>query len=256
MAKYTDNADRYAEKHTGKFFWGRYDNKKHNQELDGQCVSTGKRYIGTMAKVKDWFKARGHAKDFGDTLVKQGLAKVVSSPKRGDLAIWKKDGGGYGHLAIVLSGNRVFEGNVGIAGTKSKTIVSNDGRSSWKVYANRVDPLNASWRVGSPTFYRLNGYKEVKKPAKSSVSTGIRIKAKGTAKVTVNKLNVRNSPDTKSKSTAVYKKGQKFTYDSYIVTNGYVWLSYVSYSRKRRYVAEGPFNGNKKDVYVKGGVSK
>lgn len=248
---YKDNADKYAKKHTGKFFWGRDNKGRHLAYLDGQCVSMVKRYIGTMAKVKDWYKARGHAKDFGDNLVRDGLAKKVSSPKRGDLAVWKKDGGGYGHVGVVLSGSRVFEGNVGLAGTKSKMV----GRL--RVYATRIDPLNANWRVGKPTFYRLKGYKEkVAKKKKPSIKTGVRIKAKGTARVSVNKLNVRSSPSAKGKPVATYKKGQKFNYDSYIIKNGYVWLSYLSYGNKRRYVAEGPFDGKKKTVYVKGGVSK
>lgn len=152
---YKDNADKYAKKHTGKFFWGRDNRGRHLKSLDGQCVSMVKRYIGTMAKVKDWYKARGNAKDFGDNLVRDGLAKRVSSPKRGDLAVWKKDGAGFGHVGVVLSGHRVFEGNVGIVGTKSK-VIAGVGR----VYATRIDPLNVSWRVGEPTFYRLKGYKE------------------------------------------------------------------------------------------------
>lgn len=80
--------------------------------------------------------------------------------------------------------------------------------------------------------------------------------AKGTAQVIVDTLNVRNSPDTNSNVVSQYSKGQTFNYDGFQVINGYVWLSYISYSGIRRFVAEGPANGNPKDVYVNGGVSK
>lgn len=79
---------------------------------------------------------------------------------------------------------------------------------------------------------------------------------KGTATVLVNALNVRDSPDAKKgRVVATYNKGEKFNYDGYIITNGYVWLSYISKSRERRYVAEGPYDNNSKNVWVKGGIS-
>lgn len=78
--------------------------------------------------------------------------------------------------------------------------------------------------------------------------------AKGTATVVVDTLNVRNEPSTSATVVATYGKGDKFNYDSFITTNGYVWLSYVSYSGQRRYVAEGPDDGKDDTVYVSGGV--
>ncbi|NQD39954.1 CHAP domain-containing protein [Glutamicibacter halophytocola] len=150
-----NNADVYANSRLGIFFTGQ------PAYLTGQCVSLVKWYIGDMCGVKDFQSARGHAKDFGDTLVRQGLATKVSSPKRGDLAVWKQDGGSYGHIGVVLSRKRVFEQNVAVAGTASKNVGGNI------VYASRIDPLDASWRKGSPTYYRLKGYKETStsKPA-------------------------------------------------------------------------------------------
>lgn len=79
--------------------------------------------------------------------------------------------------------------------------------------------------------------------------------AKGTATVIVPQLNVRNTPDTNSVVVAQYSKGQSFTYDGYCIKNGYVWLSYISNSGVRRYVAEGPYDGKKSTVFVRGGVS-
>jgi hypothetical protein len=81
-----------------------------------------------------------------------------------------------------------------------------------------------------------------------------RIAAKGTATVAVDALNVRNAPDKNSPSVAVYGYGQKINYDSYIITNGYVWLSYISSIGVRRYVADGPNDGKDDTTYVTGGV--
>lgn len=83
--------------------------------------------------------------------------------------------------------------------------------------------------------------------------TGL-VPRKGVATVLVDSLNVRNAPSTSAAIMAVYSKGQKFNYDAYQVTNGYVWLSYVSYSGVRRFVAEGPNDGNDGNVWVSGGV--
>lgn len=95
-------------------------------------------------------------------------------------------------------------------------------------------------------------YAEDYNPTPASPS---RIARKGTFHVTVEMLNVRDSPDTKKgKIVATYKKNGSFNYDSYIVINGYVWLSYVSDTNQRRYVAEGPYDGNPKNVYGTGGV--
>lgn len=74
----------------------------------------------------------------------------------------------------------------------------------------------------------------------------------GKATVTCDVLNVRDKQSTAGKVVATYKRGQSFNYDSYIDANGYRWLSYVSWSGKRRYVAQRTSNG--KTVYVKGGV--
>ena len=51
---------------------------------------------------------------------------------------------------------------------------------------------------------------------------------------------------------AQYSAGQTFNYDSWVIANGYYWLSYVSYSGVRRYVAEATTSGSV--VYVRGGV--
>jgi hypothetical protein len=73
--------------------------------------------------------------------------------------------------------------------------------------------------------------------------------------VLVATLHVRAAPTTDSEIVASYSQGETFNYDNFTVQNGYVWLSYIGGSGIRRFVAEGPDDGNSSDVYVSGGVS-
>ena len=51
----------------------------------------------------------------------------------------------------------------------------------------------------------------------------------------------------------VYTPGMNFNYDSYVDANGVRFLSYISYSKVRRYVAQQTLDGT--TVYVSGGVA-
>lgn len=55
--------------------------------------------------------------------------------------------------------------------------------------------------------------------------------------VGVDKLNIRNAPSTDAEIVGTYEKGEEFDYMEFCNANGYEWLSYVSYSGERRYVA-------------------
>lgn len=53
--------------------------------------------------------------------------------------------------------------------------------------------------------------------------------------------HVRSEPSLNGEIVATYSKGQVINYDSYCITNGHVWISYIGASGKRRYVATGEF---------------
>jgi len=55
--------------------------------------------------------------------------------------------------------------------------------------------------------------------------------------VKVDALNVRSEPSTDSEVVATYSYDEEFNYTEYCYTNGYEWLSYISHSGERRYVA-------------------
>lgn len=147
MAQVADNADIYANNRLNKFFPGVI------PELDGQCVSLVKWFMQEMSEVPNPQAARGDARYVGKTLVAQGHAVEVpySQRRRGDIICYEY--GTYGHIGVVLSGDRTFEQNVNWAGVDSKIV---DGA---RVYASRIGSLNESWRHDQH-IYRLNTYKE------------------------------------------------------------------------------------------------
>ena len=148
------NAQDWASQRIGIFFpAGESDNSQGY--LTGQCVSLIKWFLAEMCeKVPSPFAARGHAKDFGEALVAQGIADRVGDLKRGDILVWPYDGGGYGHIGVYMGDGTVFEENVAASGQRT----ANFGAGI--VYAADVDPLNAGWRIGGYNIYRVRTYVE------------------------------------------------------------------------------------------------
>lgn len=158
MAQVAINADEYAKARLNKFFPGIV------PSLDGQCVSLTKGFMQDMSSVPNPQAARGDARHVGNTLVAQGHATEVpySQRKRGDLICYEY--GTYGHIAVQLSGGRVFEQNVNMSGVASKIV---DGS---RVYASRIGSESEAWRTGkNPHVYRLKTYKEGSSMAKLSL---------------------------------------------------------------------------------------
>lgn len=147
MAQVAANADLYASSRLNIFFKGVV------PSLDGQCVSLAKWFMQEMSGVPNPQAARGDARYVGKRLVAEGHAVEVpyADRKRGDLICYEY--GTYGHIGVVLSGNRTFEENVNWAGVAAKIV---DGT---KVYASRIGSLNESWRHDQH-IYRLKTYKE------------------------------------------------------------------------------------------------
>jgi hypothetical protein len=148
------NADEYAAKRLGIFFPGSSNGTMDDGDLTGQCVSLVKWFGAEMCQLPNPGAARGNAKDFGNTLVNQGLAYEVPPNQRqqGDLVVWPQDGGGYGHIGVLLSGDRVFEQNVALPGSSARVVAGNT------VYLSRIDPFHANWRRGGVRVYRMRNY--------------------------------------------------------------------------------------------------
>lgn len=141
------NADDYTLGRLNYFFPGIV------PSLDGQCVSLVKWFMQEMSSVPSPQAARGDARYVGQTLVRQGHAIEVpyTQRRRGDIICYEY--GTYGHIAVQLSGGRVFEQNVNIVGPASKIV---DGA---RVYASRIGSENESFRRDAHV-YRLKTYVE------------------------------------------------------------------------------------------------
>lgn len=153
MARVNANADDYAAKRVGIFFPAN-NQTSADGNLTGQCVTLNKWFLAEMTDVPSPFAARGDARYVGDTLVNQGHAVEVpyEQRRRGDFLVWKY--GTYGHIGVLLSGDRVFEQNVNAGGAARRWV---DG--AW-VYAARIGGLGESWRPVRPNIYRIKSYKE------------------------------------------------------------------------------------------------
>lgn len=147
MAQVANNADDYASTRLNIFFPGVV------PSLDGQCVSLVKWFMAEMTDVPNPQAARGDARYVGKTLVSQGLAFEVSydQRQRGDLVCYEY--GVYGHIGVILSGNRTFEENVNWAGVARKVV---DGAT---VYASRIGSMAEAWRHDMH-IYRIKSYNE------------------------------------------------------------------------------------------------
>lgn len=141
------NADEYAIVRTGRFFPGAV------PDLDGQCVSLTKWFMQEMSNTPNPQAPRGDARLVGKTLVAQGHAIEVpyADRRRGDLICYEH--GIYGHIGVVLSGDRTFEQNVAWPGVASKIV------NGSPVYASRIGKLSEGWRHNQH-IYRLKTYKE------------------------------------------------------------------------------------------------
>ncbi len=151
MPKVAVNADAYAANRIGIFF------PAHNQtpadgNLTGQCVTLNKWFLAEMTDVPNPFASRGHARYVGRKLVAEGYAKEIPYNQRqqGDFVVYEY--GLYGHIGVLLSGDRIFEQNVNVGGVARRLV---DGSY---VYASRVGSLSESWRPVRPNIYRIKSY--------------------------------------------------------------------------------------------------
>jgi len=151
------NADDYTVGRLNIFFPA-HNNTPLDGNLTGQCVTLVKWFMAEMTSVPSPFSARGHGRYVGKTLVAQGHAVEVpySQRKRGDIICYEY--GEYGHIAVQLSGGRVFEQNVNLGGVQRKLV---DG--AW-VYASRIGSETESWRRDAHV-YRLKSYNEQGDPS-------------------------------------------------------------------------------------------
>lgn len=75
----------------------------------GMCVSLVQQYIYQCLGQSP--TPRGHAKQWKTSYVKEGLGKVTTTPRYGDIIVY--DIGEYGHIAIYIDKTRMYDQNNG-----------------------------------------------------------------------------------------------------------------------------------------------
>lgn len=94
-------------------FVDKYTNKKvdFDGKWPGECVDLARQYIKDVLKAPQWPPVEGAA-DMWDTYPKDAYKRFKcvtgASPQPGDIVIWSRDMGKYGHVAIALEGHQHF----------------------------------------------------------------------------------------------------------------------------------------------------
>lgn len=158
--------------------------------------------------------------------------------QKGDWVVYLTPNLVYGHIGLVTSDSD---------GVTLQTLEANvDDRPDFLINGGPVRELHRNISDGYAGNMKLLGFirpKYKKKVTSTNQQPTSFRKLKdenGTMTVTVDKLNVRTQPSTTTgQIVATYQKGESMRYDSVYSGSGYIWVSYVSYSGPRRYVAAG-----------------
>jgi len=189
-------------------------------DMDGmygaQCVDL------TMAYIKNFadFQIYGNAIDYLTNPIPPGWKRYFKGDTEiapGDIAIWHwGDWDKYGHVGIVIE--------------------IEDGLIT-SVEQNRIMSRGDTYLAG---FIR---------PSYNSNEEWTRIQEIGCFTVEVPSINVRNKPSKLGKILNSYYNGERVYYDSYVIKEGFIWISYISYSNDRHYIATGTHNGTERTSF-------
>ena len=183
----------------------------------------GKALWGNAIDLLDSAKALGYTVEYNEA------GNLDSKPKAGAIFVMDTTyiyGHPYGHTGIVIEDSD---------GYTMKTIEQNVDGNSDALYAGgpaRYRERNFDGIVG--WFYFPTDELEGEATSVSELQSlpTVRVYTVG-----VEKLNIRNAPSLNSEVVGTYENGEEFNYMEFCYAEGYEWLSYISNSGVRRYVA-------------------
>ncbi|MGX7112379.1 CHAP domain-containing protein [Gemella cuniculi] len=197
-------------------------------DMDGmygaQCVDLTMAYVLNFAN----FKMFGNAIDYMNNPIPPNWTryrKGEDSILPGDIAIWQWGSWDkFGHVGIVIEvvDNLITSVEQNVDGTPERGGMA------------RIMTREDTCLIG---FIR---------PHYDNNEEWQRISEYGTFTVEVTSINVRSKPSTLGKIVANYAEGETVNYDSYVINEGFIWISYISYSNERRYLATGTCKDNKR----------
>ena len=197
-------------------------------DMDGmygaQCVDLIMAYVKTFAN----FQIYGNAIDYLTNSIPSGWKRYYKGDTNiapGDIAIWHWGSWDkYGHVGIVI------EVNNGLITSVEQNVDGTPEQGGVACIMSRDDTCLAG-------FIR---------PSYDSNEDWTRVDENGKFTVTVPAINVRTKPSISGEIVSSYSKGEVVYYDSYVIKEGFVWISYISYSNERRYMAVGSHDGTRR----------
>lgn len=166
----------------------------------------------------------GNARDWGYNARSLGY-QVNNTPAVGAVAWSKPFTGGaydYGHVAWVaaISGNNILLEEYNYAGARYHTRTVNKNDISGFIHFKDLDARGTST------------------PSNPTPTPNPGIPASGVYHFT-HRVSIKAEPKMSSPELAYYDAGQSVNYDRKLEADGHEWISYLSYSGNRRYVAVG-----------------
>ena len=197
-------------------------------DMDGmygaQCVDLIMAYVKTFAN----FQIYGNAIDYLTNSIPSGWKRYYKGDTNiapGDIAIWHWGSWDkYGHVGIVI------EVNKGLITSVEQNVDGSPEQGGVARIMSRDDTCLAG-------FIR---------PSYDSNEDWTRVDENGKFTVTVPAINVRTKPSISGEIVSSYSEGEVVYYDSYVIKEGFVWISYISYSNERRYMAVGTHDGTRR----------
>lgn len=197
-------------------------------DMDGmygaQCVDLIMAYVKTFAN----FQIYGNAIDYLTNSIPSGWKRYYKGDTNiapGDIAIWHWGSWDkYGHVGIVI------EVNNGLITSVEQNVDGSPEQGGVARIMSRDDTCLAG-------FIR---------PSYDSNEDWTKVDENGKFTVTVPAINVRTKPSISGEIVSSYSEGEVVYYDSYVIKEGFVWISYISYSNERRYMAVGSHDGTRR----------
>lgn len=150
--------------------------------------------------------------------------KSYANIRKGDIFIRGREGyslGANGHTGIFLRKDEIIHCNA-----TNDTVSINNEFSYIDYYLDR----------------KSSDYERYFRPIVSKNNIPKEKSSSGWVK-TLYPMNVRENCSTSSQIVASYSKGEWIYYDKIVKNDGHLWISYIGYSKKRRYVALKEING-------------
>ncbi|MBF0713596.1 SH3 domain-containing protein [Gemella sp. GH3] len=189
-----------------------------------QCVDLIMAYVGEMWGVM----MRGNAMDYLHNSLPEGFKRYQKGDIEilpGDIVVWYMTMP-WGHIGVVIEvdGDFITCVEQNVDGNIDALTKGGPARVVKRDYKNLACIIRPPFEDDSEEYYNYNFIAE-----------------NGHFTVTVDLLNVRSKPSISSEIVAQYGEGSIIFYDKYCISEGYVWISYLSRTGFRRYVATGRF---------------